>query len=276
MTAKTVLVTGASAGIGAATAVRLSELGCTVYGAARRAERLAELADRGVRPLAMDVTDNAALEAGVKEVVDATGGIDVLVNNAGYGAYGALEDVPLAQARRQFETNVFGAARLIQLVLPGMRARRSGRIITVTSVGGKAHTPLGGWYHATKFALEALHDCLRMEVAPFGIDVVLVEPGGITTEWGGIAANHLRATSGTGPYATQAEAVATVFDPESMAQHGSPPSAIADVIARAVTARRPRTRYAAGFGARTVLLLRRTLPDRTYDTAIRRVMGIHP
>ena len=273
----TVLVTGASAGIGEATALRLNALGFTVYAAARRAERLEALAERGgrgIRPLPLDVTDHAALEAAVKEVTDATGGVDVLVNNAGYGEYGALEEVPLARARRQFETNVFGAARLIQLVLPGMRARGGGRIVTVTSVGGRAHTPLGAWYHATKFALEAIHDCLRMEVAPFGIDVVLVEPGGVATEWGAIAARHARATSGAGPYAGQAEAVATVFDPETMNARGSRPEVIADVIAKAVTAGRPRTRYVAGYGARAVLVLRWILSDRGYDKAVLRVMGI--
>jgi NAD(P)-dependent dehydrogenase (short-subunit alcohol dehydrogenase family) len=273
-TARTVLVTGASAGIGQATALRLRALGFTVYAAARRAERLEALVDRGVRPLPLDVTDHAALEAAVKEITDATGGVDVLVNNAGYGEYGAIEDVPLARARHQFETNVFGAARLVQLVLPGMRARGVGRIITVTSVGGRAHTPLDAWYHATKFALEAIHDCLRMEVAPFGIDVVLVEPGGVATEWGAIAARNVRATSGTGPYAGQAEAIATVFDPDTMNARSSPPELIAAVIAKAVTADHPRTRYVAGYGARAVLMLRRILSDRRYDRAVLKVMGV--
>ena len=152
------LVTGASSGIGEATARRLADDGFVVYGAARRIDRLEPLAAYGIVPLAMDVTDEASMTAGIDRILSERGRIDVLVNNAGYGSYGALEDVPLEEARRQFEVNVFGAARLMQLVLPHLRAQRSGTIINVTSMGGKIYTPLGGWYHATKFALEALSD----------------------------------------------------------------------------------------------------------------------
>jgi NAD(P)-dependent dehydrogenase (short-subunit alcohol dehydrogenase family) len=165
---KTALVTGASSGIGEATALKLHELGYTVYGAARRTERLQQLASRGVRPLAMDVTDDDSMRAGVEQIVAETGCVDVLVNNAGYGSYGAIEDVPLDEARRQFAVNVFGAMRLTQLVLPHMREQRSGTVVNISSMGGKIHTPLGGWYHGTKFAVEALSDCLRLEVKPFG------------------------------------------------------------------------------------------------------------
>ncbi|MFD4506570.1 oxidoreductase, partial [Streptomyces sp. NPDC058457] len=192
---KTALVTGASSGIGEATALKLQSLGYTVYAAARRTDRLQKLADRGIRPLAMDVTSDDSMQAGVARIVAETGRIDVLVNNAGYGSYGAIEDVPLSEGRYQFEVNVFGAMRLAQLALPHMRARKSGTIINVTSMGGKIHTPLGGWYHGTKFALEALSDCLRLETKPFGIDVVIIEPGGIATEWGTIAADGLRKAS---------------------------------------------------------------------------------
>jgi|GEM_PF-302628 len=202
MTTKVALVTGASSGIGESTARRLTSLGYTVYGAARRTDRLKELSADGVRALAMDVTDDGSMAAGVQRIIGETGRIDVLVNNAGYGSYGAIEDVDIEEGRRQFEVNVFGAMRLAQLVLPYMRAQRSGTIVNITSMGGKLHTPLGGWYHGTKFALEALSDCLRMEVAPFGIDVVVIEPGGIATEWGGIAADHLDKTGGSGAYAT--------------------------------------------------------------------------
>src|SRR5918998_4178315 len=212
---KVALVTGASSGIGEAVALKLRSLGYKVYGAARRVERMAGLADRGVRTLTMDVTDGASMRAGVEQIVAAEGRIDVLVNNAGYGSYGAIEDVPLEEARAQFEVNVFGAARLVQLVLPRMRAQRAGTIVNITSMGGKVHSPLGGWYHGTKFALEALSDCLRIEVEPFGIDVVVIEPGSIATEWGGIAANKLReAAAGSGAYAAQAEAVAKALSSE--------------------------------------------------------------
>ncbi|MFJ3582884.1 oxidoreductase [Streptomyces sp. NPDC090127] len=274
MTTKTALVTGASSGIGEATALKLISLGYTVYGAARRTDRLQSLAERGLRPLAMDVTDDDSLRGGVDRVISETGRIDVLVNNAGYGSYGALEDVSQEEARRQFDVNVFGAVRLTQLALPHMRSRRSGTVVNITSMGGKIYTPLGGWYHATKFALEALSDCLRVELKPFGIDVVVIEPGGIATEWGAIAADRLEQSSATGPYSDQAAAVATSLRSETMSKRLSPPTVIADTIARAVTARRPKTRYATGFGARPLIGLRRLLPDRAYDTLISRSAGL--
>ncbi|MER6358275.1 oxidoreductase [Streptomyces sp. NPDC001634] len=274
MPAKTALVTGASSGIGEATALKLNELGYTVYGAARRTDRLAKLADRGIRPLAMDVTHDASMQTGIDKIIAESGRIDVLVNNAGYGSYGALEDVPLDEARYQFEVNVFGAIRLTQLVLPHMRTQHSGTVVNVTSIGGKIHTPLGGWYHGTKFALEALSDCLRLEAKPFGIDVVVIEPGGIATEWGAIAATKLEKSSTDGAYATQAAAVASSLRSEANANRNSPPSVIADAIAKAVTARRPKTRYATGFGARPLIALRRLLPDRAFDTVISRAIGL--
>ncbi|GAA1157456.1 oxidoreductase [Streptomyces hebeiensis] len=274
MTTKTALITGASSGIGETTALKLHGLGYTVYAAARRTDRLRKLADRGIHPLAMDVTDDDSMRAGIERVTAETGRIDVLVNNAGYGSYGAIEDVPLSEARYQFEVNVFGAMRLAQLALPHMRAQHSGTIINITSMGGKIHTPLGGWYHGTKFALEALSDCLRMEVKPFGIDVVVIEPGGIKTEWGTIAAAHLRKASTTGPYLEQADAVATSMTSETNTKRMSPPTVIADTIAKAVTARRPKTRYATGFGARPMITLRRILPDRGFDTFIARATGL--
>ncbi|MFC8429007.1 oxidoreductase [Streptomyces sp. NPDC057253] len=274
MTAKTALVTGASSGIGEATALKLQSLGCTVYGAARRTDRLQKLADRGIRPLAMDVTDDASMVAGIDRIVADTGRIDVLVNNAGYGSYGAIEDVPMDEARRQFEVNVFGAMRLVQLALPHMRAQHSGRIVNITSMGGKIYTPLGGWYHGTKFALEALSDCLRLEVKPFGIDVVVIEPGGIATEWGAIAADQLEKSSAGGAYAKQAHAVASSLRSEANAKRNSPPQVIADAIGKAVTAPKPKTRYATGFGARPLITLRRIVPDRAFDTVISRATGL--
>ncbi|MFC9618242.1 oxidoreductase [Streptomyces sp. NPDC056938] len=274
MPAKTALVTGASSGIGEATALKLQELGYTVYGAARRTDRLHKLADRGIRPLAMDVTDEDSMRSGVERITAETGRIDVLVNNAGYGSYGALEDVPLDEARYQFEVNVFGALRLAQLVLPHMRAQHCGTVVNVTSMGGKIYTPLGGWYHGTKFALEALSDCLRLEAKPFGIDVVVIEPGGIATEWGAIAADKLEKSSSSGPYTAQATAVASSLRSEANAKRNSPPAVIADAIAKAVTARRPKTRYATGFGARPLIALRRILPDRAFDTVISRAVGL--
>ena len=274
MSTKIALVTGASSGIGEATALKLQALGYTTYAAARRVQRMEHLTRSGIRPLAMDVTDEEAMQSAVSQIIAEEGRIDVLVNNAGYGSYGALEDVPLAEARSQFEVNVFGAARLTQLVLPHMREQRSGTIINITSMGGKIYTPLGSWYHATKFALEAISDCLRLELGPFGVNVVVIEPGGIRTEWGGIAAEKARAVSGTGPYASQGNAVAASLSSESMQRRSSSPDLIARTIARVVTARRPRTRYAAGFGAKPLIFLHRLLPNRWFDAFIRRAIGV--
>ncbi|AJO79625.1 oxidoreductase [Pseudomonas sp. MRSN 12121] len=274
MSCKVALVTGASSGIGEATALTLKKLGYTVYAAARRTERMRHLLAAGIQVLPLDVTDEASMQACVQDILERSGRLDVLVNNAGYGSYGAVEDVPSAEARAQFEVNVFGATRLIQLVLPQMRAQRSGTIVNVTSMGGKIYTPLGAWYHGTKFALEAISDCLRLEVQPFGIDVVVIEPGGIKTEWAGIAAEKLLATSISGPYAHQARAIVQTMVDESSRKWYSPPQLIADTIAKAVTARRPKTRYAVGFAARPLLLLRRLLSDRGFDRLMRLATGI--
>ena len=274
MSNKVALVTGGSSGIGEATALRLQELGYTTYAAARRVERMEHLTTTGIRPLAMDVTDDESMQSGVEQIVAEEGRIDVLVNAAGYGSYGALEDVPLSEARNQFEVNLFGAARLTQLVLPRMREQRSGTVVNITSMGGKIYTPLGAWYHATKHALEALSDCLRMELKPFGIDVVVIEPGGIRTEWPGIAAQKVRAVSGTGPYAPQGNAVADSLASESTQRRSSPPELIAKTIAKAVTARRPKTRYAVGYGAKPMIFLHDVLPDSAFDAFIRRAVGV--
>ena len=275
MTSKIALVTGCSSGIGEATALALAQTGYTVYAGARRVERMQHLTAHGIRPLALDVTDDASMQAAVAQILAAEGRLDVLVNNAGYGSYGALEDVPIAEARAQFEVNVFGAARLTQLVLPQMRQQRAGTIVNNTSMGGKIYTPLGSWYHATKFALEAISDCLRMEVAPFGINVVVIEPGGIQSEWSNIAAEKVRAVSGSGPYASQGNAVAKALSSEANQRRSSPPELVARTIAGAVSARHPKTRYAVGYGARPLIFLHEFLPNRWFDTLIRRATGMH-
>ena len=270
---RTALVTGASSGIGADTARRLQALGYIVYGAARRTDRLQALAADGIRPLAMDVTDDASMTSGVNRILEETGRIDILVNNAGYGSYGAIEDVPIDEARRQFEVNVFGLARLTQLVSPHMRTRGSGTIINISSIGGRLTTPLGGWYHATKYAVEALSDALRIELAPFGIDVVVVEPGAIRTAWWPIAADHLEATAEGSAYAAQIRAVAGAMRSKSNRRHYSPPEVIARTVGKIVTARHPRTRYAVGFMARPLIAARRFLPDRAFDQLIGAAFG---
>ena len=268
------LITGASSGIGEATAVELMRRGFTVYGAARRVDRMAALADRGVHVIEMDVTDDASMTSGVERVLAEQGRIDVLVNNAGYGSYGALEDVPLDEARRQFEVNVFGLARLTQLVLPHMRARRSGRIVNISSIGGKMYEPLGAWYHATKFAVEGLSDSLRVELEPHGVHVIVIEPGAIRTEWGGISAESALTRSGDTAYAQQAHQLAKTYGVADRPGVGADPRVVAVAIGKAVTARRPRTRYAVPTSAKAILLARRLLSDRAFDAVITRAYGM--
>ncbi|MGC1349004.1 MAG: oxidoreductase [Xanthobacteraceae bacterium] len=268
---KIALVTGASSGIGEATARALMASGYKVFAGARRLDRMAGLAAAGAVLLKLDVTDDASMVAAIDAIKTGAGRLDVLVNNAGYGSYGALEDVPLDEARRQFDVNVFGLARLCQLVLPIMRAQKSGKIVNITSVGGKIWEPLGSWYHATKFAVEGLSDCLRAEVEGFGIDVIIIEPGAIRTEWAGIARDGLLQTSGSGAYAEQAKGHARLLAAADTSSLTSPPNVVAKTIVRAVNARRPKTRYATGGGARTILFLRAILPDRMFDRLMRRI-----
>jgi NAD(P)-dependent dehydrogenase (short-subunit alcohol dehydrogenase family) len=269
MTVKVALVTGASSGIGDATARRLAQLGYTVYAVARRADRMAALKEQGIRTEAADVTGDAALVALVDKIISETGRIDVLVNNAGYGSYGALEDVPIAEARRQFDVNVFALARLIQLVLPHMRAQRGGYIVNISSIGGKIWEPLGSWYHATKFAVEGLSDSVRAEVAGFGIKVIVIEPGAIRTEWAAISADNLEAASAGTPYREQARFVSGTLRATDKSRLTSGPEVVANAIARAVQSPRPRTRYAVGGGARSILFTQRLLTDRGFDRFIR-------
>lgn len=270
---KVIVVTGASSGIGTATARLLKEQGHIVYGAARNLGRLNELRQEGIRPIEMDLVDEASMQNAISHIIGKEGRIDVLVNNAGYGSYGALEDVSMAEARRQFEVNVFGGAHLTQLVLPHMRKQGNGTIINVSSVGGRASGPLGSWYHATKWALEALSDCLRLEVKPFGVNVVVIQPGAINTGFLEIATEALQATSGHGAYAQQAEGMLHRFNSESVVRRQSSPKVVANAIAKAVNARRPNTRYVVGLGAGALLFLRRWLPDRAWDALITRVAG---
>ena len=276
MTKKVALVTGASSGIGESTARQLLEAGFIVYGAARRTDRMRTLAASGVRTLSLDVTSEASVTAAVAEIISAEGRIDVLVNNAGYGSYGALEDVPLDEGHAQIDVNLFGLARMTQLVLPHMRARRSGTIVNISSMGGRFATPMGAWYHASKYAVEGLSDALRLELKRFGIDVVIIEPGSIQTDWGTIAAKKLRATSSYGPYAEQADAMAKSLERSSQpgTRMASPAAVIGKTVTKAATARSPRTRYRVGFGSRPLVLLSKLLPDRTFDALIKRSSGV--
>jgi NAD(P)-dependent dehydrogenase (short-subunit alcohol dehydrogenase family) len=261
---KVALVTGASSGIGEETTRALLATGYEVYAAARRVDRMTGLEAAGARLLSLDLTLDASIVAAANQVRDEAGRLDVLVNNAGYGSYGAVEDVPMEEARRQFEVNLFGAARLTQLLLPMMRSQKSGKIVNVSSMGGRFGEPFGAWYHATKFALEGFSDSLRMELTPFGLDVIVIQPGGIKTEWGEIAADTLLEASGERAYAPYARRHARLIS-EGGERLGSPPSVIAKAIRRSVGVRRPRTRYAVGGGARPMLCIKSLLSDRMFD-----------
>lgn len=265
------LITGASSGIGAATASALAAHGCRVVGAARTTAPIAELP--GVIPVRIDLTDDESIEEGVAEAVDRLGEIDVLINCAGYGEFGSVEETAIEDARRQLDVNVVGAARLIQAVLPGMRKRGSGRIVNVSSLAGEFAAPLGGWYHASKFALEALSDSLRGEVAQFGVDVVVVHPSYVATRWHEDAAGRLESTSRGGPYASMAAAMGRHFRGPAMARQTVSAEAVAGLIVRAALADRPRTRYRIGPGANIAVGLAVLLPDRTFDALTRKQFG---
>ena len=265
---KTALITGASSGIGEATAKQLLKEGYTVYVAARRLARMKALEEAGARAIAMDITDHAQVEAAVRQINEEAGGVDVLVNNAGFGMYGAMEDTSIDDARYQFEVNIFGLARLTQLVLPHMRAQGAGKIVNISSMGGKVYTPLGSWYHATKHALEGWSDCLRLELEPFGIDVIVIEPGLIKTEFGDVMVGPMLERSGEGPYAALTQKLAEATRKSYASGSGSPASLIAAVISKALRAKKPRTRYVAGQFARPTILIRKLFGDRIFDRII--------
>lgn len=261
---KVVLVTGASAGIGKETAKLLAESGHIVYGAARRLDKMQDLKALGVKILEMDVTVEESMQKGVQKILDAEKRIDILVNNAGYGSFGALEDVLMTEARQQFDVNIFGLARLTQLVLPAMRAQRSGKIINVSSIGGSFGEPHGSWYHATKFAVEGLSDSLRMELKQFGIDVVVIKPGAIVTEWNTIARQNLANVSGNTVYGDLALKHVKMLQRVD-GQMGSKPIVIARAIRKAVESKNPKTRYSVGGGAKLILFFRNILSDTMFD-----------
>jgi short-subunit dehydrogenase len=260
---KVILITGASAGIGKEFAKELLKDGHIVYGAARKVEKMEDIRQLGVKVLQMDVTDEDSMKKGVDTILKAEGRVDVLINNAGFGSYGAVEDVPISDARYQLEVNVFGAARLIQLVLPSMRNHNWGRIINISSIGGKITTPLGGWYHASKFALEGLSDSLRNEVKQFGIDVVVIEPGGVKSEWAGIAADNLMRNSRGSLYGQLTQKFAASL--KNTEAQNAEPGVIVDLVRKAIEAKQPKTRYHGGYMAGTALFMRKILPDRLFD-----------
>ena len=266
-TSRAVLITGCSSGIGWATAERLARRGWTVYATARDVEAVAPLEALGCRLLPLDVTEEDSMRAAVEEVERMEGAVGVLVNNAGYSQSGAVEEVPMDQVRRQFETNVFGLVRLCQLVLPGMRRQGSGKVVNLSSMGGRLTFPGGGFYHASKYAVEALSDALRFEVRGFGVEVVVVEPGLIRTGFARTAVGSMG--EGSGPYAGFEAGVARTtrenYERGPLAALGGGPEAVAETIERAISAARPRARYTVTPSARVLISARRLLPDRAWD-----------
>ena len=265
MNKKVILLTGASSGIGYETAEFLAKQGHIVYGAARRVDQMESLKQFGVKPIRLDVTSQESIDEAVAFIVKAEGRIDVLVNNAGYGSYGAIEDVSIEEAGKQFDVNIIGVAMLTKKVLPHMREQHSGTIINVASIGGRLTTYFGAWYHATKYALEAFSDALRMETKDFGIQVSIIEPGGIKTPWGFIAADHLIKSAKGGAYEKQATKTALGMRKQYEGNMMSKPIVIAKAISRAVNSRRPKTRYTVGFMAKPLVWLHTWLPTRWFD-----------
>lgn len=268
MNKKVVLVTGASSGIGEETVKLLLNNQFIVYAAARRINRMEGLKQLGANILALDVTQDDSMKACVAQIIENEGRIDILINNAGYGSYGSIEDVPAQEGRRQFEVNVFGLAQMCQLVLPHMRQQNSGKIVNISSIGGKIHIPLGGWYHSTKYAVEGLSDCLRCEVKEFGIDVIIIQPGIIKTEWADITIENLRKTSLNGAYQSQTKLqIKSMNEAYSNSTNYSEPIVIAKTILKSILAKKPRTRYAVG-KLSYLVKLRRFVSDRCFDKII--------
>jgi NAD(P)-dependent dehydrogenase (short-subunit alcohol dehydrogenase family) len=270
---KAVLITGCSTGIGRATAAHLAARGWTVYATARRLDAIRDLAAQGCKLLALDVCDDGSIRRAIETIEQAEGAIGVLINNAGYGQEGPFEEVPMEQIRRQFETNVFGLIRLTQLVLPGMRRQRWGKIVNLSSMGGRLTLPGGAFYHATKYAVEALSDALRFEVRGFGIDTIVIEPGPIKTRFGDTAVESVQGLGrNESPYAAfnavLQRRIREAYEGPMAIAAGSPED-VARVIEKAISARRPRTRYPVTFAARFLMRLRRWLPDRGFDAFLR-------
>jgi NAD(P)-dependent dehydrogenase (short-subunit alcohol dehydrogenase family) len=269
---KAVLITGCSSGIGWATAKRLSEVGWRVYATARNVEKTTPLEESGCRLLPLDVTDEDSMRRAVEEVEREEGAVGVLVNNAGYSQSGAVEAVPIEKVRAQFETNVFGLARMCQLVLPGMRRQGYGRIVNVSSMGGKLTFPGAGYYHASKHAVEAISDALRFEMEGFGIKVSVIEPGLIRTGFANAAVGSMDGPE-SGPYAGFDEAVAKAttenYEQGPFSRLAGEPEAVAEAIEHALSARNPRSRYAVTPSAHLFLGLRRLLPDGAWDAVLK-------
>jgi len=266
MNKKVILITGSSSGMGKEFVKVLLNDGHTIYGAARRVSNMEDIRQMGAKILEMDVTDEDSMVNAVATIVKEQGRIDVLINSAGFGLNGALEDVPMKDARYQFEVNVFGLARLSQIVMPEMRKNRSGKIINISSVAGRTPSPFAAWYHASKYALEAISDSMRLELKPFGIDVVIIEPGSVKSEWGSIALDNAVKNSGKSVYKEMVQTY--VNNIRGVDSKASEPIVIAKLVKKAIDAKKPRIRYVGGFMAKPILFIQKILPARMFDAML--------
>ena len=265
---KVILVTGASSGMGKVSAMQLIKEGHLVYGLAPNVKEMQDLVEAGGYAVEVDVTNDEQMKTAVAHVIKEQGRIDVLWNNAGYGLFGPIEEIDIDQARHQYEVNVFGLARMTQLVLPYMREQKSGTIINTSSMGGKIYFPLGAWYHSTKHAVEGWSDCLRLDLKEFNIDVVVLEPGFIETNFGQNVLAHFPKDSDKGPYKKLVRAMIKASERPGFT--GSSPQVIADTISKIVSAKKPKTRYLVGKMAKPMVFLRKYCGDRIFDTIVMR------
>ena len=262
---KVILITGASSGIGLVTAVYLANKNYKVYGTARRFNEMTPIINAGGNAFKLDVTKEEDIINGVNYVIEKEGRIDVLWNNAGFGLWGAVEDISIERAKNQFDVNLFGLARITQEVLPFMRERKKGVIINTSSVGGRIYTPLGAWYHSTKHALEGLSDCLAYELKKFGIKVCLLQPGMIVTEFNDVMLENLQKNSKNSPYSKLNEAMMNGIKKNIKNPIGSHPIVVAKCVEKIIISKRPKKRYLVGYGARSMLFIRNWFGDRFFE-----------
>lgn len=268
MSKKVILVTGASSGMGKETAKALIQQGHTVYAAARRIDQMQDLQSLGGRPIQMDVTKESEIQNAVDTIIQKEGRIDVLWNNAGYGLYGAVEDIPVDEARKQFEVNLFGLASVTQKVVPFMRKEKKGTIINTSSMGGKMYTPMGAWYHASKHAVEGFSDCLRLELKEFNIHVVVLEPGIIMTEFGDVMLQNISKHSSKGVYSLLTNKLIAATKKMYDSGQASKTTVISNTIIKIVNSPKPRTRYRVGLWAKPMVWMRVYLGDKLFDKIV--------
>ena len=265
---KVILITGASSGIGKDTAMSLIKVGHVVYGAARRLEMMKDIVQAGGYAIKMDILKEINIDDVVNQIIKEQNRIDVLINNAGYGLWGAVETIGIDEAKRQFDVNIFGLAYLTKKIMPFMREEKSGKIINMSSMGGKVYTPFGAWYHATKYALEGWSDCLRIELKSFGIDVVLIEPGVIKTEFQDVMMDSTVERSIGTPYEKKLKALEKATQEMYARGIGSPPSTITKLIIKAINSHNPKRRYVGGLFAKPMLFIKKWFGDKMYEKAI--------